>query len=72
MKELNKLAVITINNLKKENVNSWGILKREVREALGSLYIQYEKKTDDPSYNNRGLRVNKRILVGNSFCLKTE
>ncbi len=30
LKELNKLAVITINNLKKENVNSWGILKREV------------------------------------------
>ncbi|MGQ0423182.1 hypothetical protein ACT4US_37245, partial [Bacillus sp. HC-Mk] len=35
LRELNKLAVITINNLKKENVNSWGILKREVREALG-------------------------------------
>ena len=28
LRELNKLAVITINNLKK-NVNSWGILKRE-------------------------------------------
>ena len=28
LRELNKLAVITINNLKKENVNSWGILKR--------------------------------------------
>ena len=29
LKELNKLAVITINNLKKEKVNSWGILKEK-------------------------------------------
>lgn len=40
LRELNKLVVIMINNLKKENVNSWGILKREVREVLGKyIYI---------------------------------
>lgn len=45
LKELNKLAVITINNLKKENVNSWGILKREVREALGKfIYTNTKRK----------------------------
>ncbi|OJE12879.1 ribonuclease J [Bacillus cereus] len=45
LRELNKLAVITINNLKKENVNSWGILKREVREALGKyIYTNTKRK----------------------------
>lgn len=45
LKELNKLAVITINNLKKEKVNSWGILKREVREALGKyIYTNTKRK----------------------------
>lgn len=45
LKELNKLAVITINNLKKENVNSWGILKKEVREALGKfIYTNTKRK----------------------------
>ena len=38
LKELNKLAVITINNLKKENVNSWGILKRSKR-GFREVYI---------------------------------
>ena len=45
LKELNKLAVITINNVKKEKVNSWGILKREVREALGKyIYTSTKRK----------------------------
>lgn len=45
LRELNKLAVITINNLKKGNVNSWGILKREVREALGKyIYTNTKRK----------------------------
>ncbi len=45
LKELNKLAVITINNVKKEKVNSWGILKKRSKRSFREVYIyEYEKE----------------------------
>ena len=72
LRELNKLAVITINNLKKGNVNSWGILKRGKRSVREVYIYKYKTKADDSSYNNRGLIVKKNSRMGILFVLKTK
>lgn len=45
LKKANELVVTTINNLQKENLNQWNVLKREVKEKLGQfLYSQTKRK----------------------------
>lgn len=45
LKKANELVVTTINNLQKDNMSQWNVLKREVKEKLGQfLYSQTKRK----------------------------
>ena len=44
MKKINQLAVTTINNLLKTNINQWNVLKKEIKETLGQFLYEHTKR----------------------------
>ncbi|MDM5155937.1 ribonuclease J [Bacillus sp. DX1.1] len=44
LKKINQLVVTTINNLQKENISQWNVLKRDIRETLGQFIYSHTKR----------------------------
>ncbi|PEI42513.1 ribonuclease J [Bacillus pseudomycoides] len=44
LQRINQLVVTTINNLQKENVSQWNVLKKEIREVLGQFVYSHTKR----------------------------
>ncbi|PEF73624.1 ribonuclease J [Bacillus pseudomycoides] len=44
LQRINQLVVTTINNLQKENVSQWNVLKKEIKEVLGQFVYSHTKR----------------------------
>ncbi|WP_026591708.1 ribonuclease J [Bacillus sp. UNC437CL72CviS29] len=44
LQRINQLVVATINNLQKENVSQWNVLKKEIKEVLGQFVYSHTKR----------------------------
>ncbi|HEK9103216.1 ribonuclease J [Bacillus pfraonensis] len=44
LQSINQLVVTTINNLQKENVSRWNVLKKEIKEVLGQFVYSHTKR----------------------------
>ncbi|WP_410982094.1 ribonuclease J [Bacillus cereus] len=44
LQSINQLVVTTINNLQKENVSQWNVLKKEIKEVLGKFVYSHTKR----------------------------
>ncbi|MCX2826690.1 ribonuclease J [Bacillus sp. DHT2] len=44
LQRINQLIVTTINNLQKENVSQWNVLKKEIKEVLGQFVYSHTKR----------------------------
>ncbi|MEN1935230.1 ribonuclease J [Paenibacillus sp. 102] len=44
LQSINQLVVTTINNLQKENVSRWNVLKKEIKEVLGKFVYSHTKR----------------------------
>ncbi|AIK39027.1 beta-CASP ribonuclease, RNase J family protein [Bacillus pseudomycoides] len=44
LQRINQLVVTTINNLQKENVSQWNVLKKEIKDVLGQFVYSHTKR----------------------------
>ncbi|WP_459501362.1 ribonuclease J [Bacillus sp. C1] len=44
LQRINRLVITTINNLQKENVSRWNVLKKEIKEVLGQFVYSHTKR----------------------------